>query len=524
MLNLLTESLIRIRRTGSAAVERVSLPELFVLLTDDVVASFPALRAHQRFAWHAFLVQLATIALHRANRTEPPANAEAWADLLRALTPDHPDDAPWCLLAPHDQPAFLQAAVPGGDVAAFKPVPSPDALDMLVTSRNHDLKHAAMVASEPDDWLMALITAQTMDGGLSGSYRGIARMNSDYGSRPCVSVRPEGGPGVWFERDVRTLLRCRAEISQTHSYPAMGGYALLWVTTWDGKGPVYQRNQLDPLFIEICRKIRFDVGMDAQIICLKSKNKSLIDGGFRGGITGDPWAPINIADEKIFTISKQHRLGYRQCIDLMDGTLFRASPLQVVGQDDSEDSLSVFAAAMVRGIGKTAGYCERRIPVSKAVKRLLSAGAADRIAAAGHARAELVGKLSRRVLRPALHCLLRDGKDAARLTPKQSANLDRQAHAWLERLDHEVDATFFSDLWQEFETEDGAERERIRDAWLQGLIARAGLILEDACRAVPLASMHRYRARTRAKGLFRHLAKEQFPQLYSETTDVAGAA
>ena len=179
---------------------------------------------------------------------------------------------------------------------------------------------------------------------------------------------------------------------------------------------------------------------------------------------------------------------------------------------------------MVRGSGKTAGYHERRIPVSKAVKRLLSAGAADRIAAAGHARAELVGKLSYRVLRPALHCLLRDGKEAERLTPKQSANLDRQADGWLERLDHEVDATFFSDLWREFETEDGAERERIRDTWLQDLIERAEAILDEACRAVPLASIHRYRARTRAKGLFWFLARKQFPQLYPETTDVAADA
>ena len=148
-------------------------------------------------------------------------------------------------------------------------------------------------------------------------------------------------------------------------------------------------------------------------------------------------------------------------------------------------------------------------------------GAADRIAAAGHARAELVGKLSYRVLRPALHCLLREGRDAERLTPKQSANLDRQADGWLDLLDHEVDATFFSDLWREFETEDEAERERIRDAWLQDRIDKAAAILGEACHAVPLASIHRYRARTRAKGLFWYLARKQFPQLYPETTDAA---
>jgi CRISPR system Cascade subunit CasA len=293
----------------------------------------------------------------------------------------------------------------------------------------------------------------------------------------------------------------------------------LWVTIWDGKGLVYRRDQLDPLFIEICRRIRFEVGMDDRIGCLKSTNKSLIEGGFRGGITGDPWAPINIGDEKIFTINKHPRLGYRQCIDLMDGALFRPSPLQLVSGDDPEDGLAVYAAAMVRGPGKTAGYHERRITVSKAVKRLLSVGAADQIAAAGHARAELVGKLSYQVLQPALRCLLSNGKEVKRTTPKQPQS--DPAKRWLDQLDRFADVEFFPALWQELEVFEETERERIRNTWLQDLIERAEAILGEACRAVPLASIHRYRARTRAKGRFRFLAKEQFPQLYAEETHAA---
>jgi CRISPR system Cascade subunit CasA len=173
---------------------------------------------------------------------------------------------------------------------------------------------------------------------------------------------------------------------------------------------------------------------------------------------------------------------------------------------------------MVRGSGKTAGYHERQIPISKAVKRLLSVGAADRIAAAGHARVELVGKLSYQVLRPALHCLLRDGKEAERPTTRQHEIVDRR---WLDRIDRLADAEFFPALWRELEVSEEAESERIRNAWLQDLIEWAGLILQDACRAVPLASIHRYRARTRAKERFYFLARKQFPQLYRETTDAA---
>jgi CRISPR system Cascade subunit CasA len=236
-------------------------------------------------------------------------------------------------------------------------------------------------------------------------------------------------------------------------------------------------------------------------------------------VTGDPWAPIEVKAAKCFSVTGagfNYRVGTR-----LLGSEYQKPLLAEVQDNDSDEGLALLAISVARGGGKTAGYHERSIPISKTVKRLLFAGVADQIAAAGHARVELVGALAYRVLRPALHCLLRDGKEAERLTPKQSANLDRQAERWLKRLDHEIDATFFSDLWREFETEDEGKRDRIRDAWLQDLIARAALILHDACRAVPLASIHRYRARTRAQGWFSFLARKRFPQLYPETTDAA---
>ena len=56
MLNILTDSLIRINVAGSTYP--ASLPETYAALMDDKVDAFPALRPHQRHAWHAFLVQL----------------------------------------------------------------------------------------------------------------------------------------------------------------------------------------------------------------------------------------------------------------------------------------------------------------------------------------------------------------------------------------------------------------------------------------------------------------------------------
>jgi CRISPR system Cascade subunit CasA len=249
VLNLLNEPLIRIRRPGGAAIERVSVPELLVLLADDSVASFPALRAHQRFAWHAFLVQVAAISLHRAGSTEPPARAEAWADLLRALTPGHPDDAPWCLVAPHDRPALLQAPAAGDALKWFgrsqTAIETPDGLEQAVLplmSRNHDVKNSCVIESEADDWLFSLVDVQTMSS-YSIKYPGVVRMGSGTGTRTCFTIRPPGGVGAWFMRDVRSLATAKPDERP----------GLVWLQPWTGKETIPIQD-LHPFFIEIAGK------------------------------------------------------------------------------------------------------------------------------------------------------------------------------------------------------------------------------------------------------------------------------
>ncbi len=57
MYNILTEPLIGLVKTGDFRAE-VSLPDVYAALMADQIESFPALRPHQRHAWHAFLVQV----------------------------------------------------------------------------------------------------------------------------------------------------------------------------------------------------------------------------------------------------------------------------------------------------------------------------------------------------------------------------------------------------------------------------------------------------------------------------------
>ena len=93
MLNILTEPLIRYR--SLAGNLEASLPGVYAALMADEVIAFPALRPHQRHAWHSFLVQLGAMAMHRAGLDTPPETAEEWAELIRGLTSDFPEDEPW---------------------------------------------------------------------------------------------------------------------------------------------------------------------------------------------------------------------------------------------------------------------------------------------------------------------------------------------------------------------------------------------------------------------------------------------
>ena len=65
MYNLITDPLVR-AGGQDGLVYRFSLPELYVQLASDAIASFPALRPHQRHPWHALLCQLGALACLRS--------------------------------------------------------------------------------------------------------------------------------------------------------------------------------------------------------------------------------------------------------------------------------------------------------------------------------------------------------------------------------------------------------------------------------------------------------------------------
>ena len=214
LLNVLNEPLIRYNTVGGSRVE-ASLPQVYEALMADAVGAFPALRPHQRHAWHAFLVQLGALALYRSAATEPPLDAARWETALRGLTDEFPDDEPWCLVVSDiTRPALLQAPATSTEQEGdYKhAVATPDEMDMLRTARNHDLKSAVAIGAATDDWLFALITVQTMDGYKGPGNYGISRMNGGTSNRPAFSLAPAGGVGAHVRRDIVALLDRRNDI------------------------------------------------------------------------------------------------------------------------------------------------------------------------------------------------------------------------------------------------------------------------------------------------------------------------
>ena len=506
MYNILAERLIRIHKSDGSRVE-ASLPEVYTALMADDVDAFPALRPHQRHAWHAFLVQLGAMAMHDAGLSEPPADADEWRRIIRALTcDDWPDDEPWQLAVDDiTNPAFMQPpASSDTKLADYKStVETPDELDMLVTSKNHDLKSAVATVAAHDDVIFALVSLQTSEGfGGAGNY-GVSRMNGGLGNRPAFSVTPSTRLGAHVRRDIAVLLEKWADLldgSPGHE----GGAKLLWTMPWDGaKAEALLLNALHPLYIEVCRRIRLRAHAGARLSAIRATSKSArIEAKALNGVTGDPWTPVELGGGKSLTLAAGG-FTYKRTVDY----LVKWDRPLLCGPTDAEvsssDIVQLVARAMVRGQGKTEGYYERTIPIRK---RLGSAmmrrgGGTDEFGRIANGRIEDVGKVQR-ILSHAIQAFLARG-DADNASPEQRS----LARPWLNRLDDIVDARFFEDVQVELEAP-ADQRDGIRNRWLrdaanrQGVIEDAASLLEESMDSLPCPAAFQYKARPRAENLF----------------------
>lgn len=504
MVNLITDRAIAVQ-----CDRRVSLPELLAAMTRGEVTEFPALRAHQRAAWHMFLVQLAALALWQAGQRALPQQSSAWARMLRALAPGYPGDAPW-RLAPQgpDLPAFLQPPDPGG--LKWRAIETPDALDVLVTARNHDVKRAVNRQATPDDWIFALVSLQTMSGYSGNGKNGIARMNGGFASRPLVGLAPGRGgadlsldPSTWWARDVGRLLEQRAA-GEGAARGTVGGPAMLWCLDWPEERQLNPAN-LDPWFIEVCRRVRL-VEKDGRFLAYCSTSRAArIDAKRLKGDVGDPWAPIHKKERKSLTVGEA-RLDYSKLCDLLFSGNWILPALAQRGEGEQGRDMLLVAEALSRGPGKTGGLKSRIVAMPAGTPLPPSSDPAS------EARAQMQEiEIFHRALRYSLAWAAAGGNPEV-LDAKQFARA-RDAE---DRLHEAVDRIFFPYLRRRLEKADA------RSVFLEALWSVTQREFTAALSGMRGSSLKRIKEHAGADRALANMVRREFPELFQRKTGRAG--
>jgi CRISPR system Cascade subunit CasA len=498
----------------SGEMQSESLPSLYAAMMADAIEDMPAVRPHQRQPLHCFLAQVGALALLRANATRPPEDGTAWRALLRGLTPDHLDDAPWTLVvADVTKPALLQPPIADGRIEALKEVEhTPDALDMLVTSKNHDVKRAAMAEVTAEHWLLSLLTLQTLEGFLGAGNYGISRMNGGFASRPMVGLAPDGGWGARLRRDIEALVERRREIlssdddAEAAGFKLEGGLGLLWLPPWDGFAQL-RLTDLDPYYVEICRRVRL-VKSGGRMLARRGGSKAarIAMAKELKGRTGDAWAPIDRAEEKVLTLDGEG-FHYRRVCRLLDPAAYAPAPLQRWRREDGTQGLAIVFAATVRGQGGTDGFHERRIPVPDGIAARM--GDTSSLASLAKLRVDDAGAMRLKVLKPALLALLQNAPEAVNYKHQPS---ETKAEVFLAAFDRVVDRGFFPALFLEYEAADMAAKERARIAWLVELQGLAEGVLRRAERATPRSAVRHASAVAAARDTLANRFRHVFPQ------------
>lgn len=522
-MNLLTDPVFRTQTPDG--LDALSLPQLLEALGGDRVDSLLGLQRHQEDAFHIFLCYLAGAVLAREGQTDPHQRADFWLDGIRRLT-GRDDDCAWTLLVEDvTQPAFMQAPVPKrGDFADFKPkAATPDALDVLPTAKNHDIKSSKAGRPTAESWVYALVSLQTMSGFFGQGNYGIARMNGGFGSRAVVSLAYSQRPGGRWQRDTARLLAVRdALLAGPWNYQAQG-HVLLWILPWDLKSS-FSLAALDPFYIEIARAVRL-APADGGIQALGASSKApRIAANETGGVLGDPWTPINLHDKKkgqsALTVSASG-LSPELLRNLLFGDGYSPAEMQQADADTASQDCRFAATVLVRGQGTTDGFHHASLPIPAGkARRAARRGTMEhnRLAELSQTALSDAKEMQNRVLKPAVIALLEGGPE--------KINFDRrEVNQWLtdtvKQYSETWAADFFPWLWRQAEQED---KDAARLEWLQALRDKARAVLDDAIARYPARVGRRYRSRVKAEGLFYGMLFKTFEQLKETHHDAKHSA
>jgi len=497
---------------------QADLATVLAALSAGCDVRFTSLRPHQTPAWNAFLVQLATLALDRASSPFQPLDATTWRGLMIDLANfDQPGtgETAFNLIAPPDRPAFFQPPIPDG-LSTFKNIArTPDKLDMLVTSKNHDLKAARMKQATEEDWAFALMSLQTQEGYFGRFNYGIARMNGGYAARPFVSLQISENTGVQFCRDVSLLLSRIDAMANFFS----GDLGLTWVRKWDGLRQ-FAVNELHPLCLEVCRRVRLERDARGSIFARVGNSQAsriATPAEFKGD-TSDPWTPVTQSDGKSLSITADGYSWRRMC-KLLFGDAKETWKLPLLAKPQKVDGRGILVlscAGITRGESKTEGFHSRKIYIPPAAHAVLEPENADHTAWALAARNHEndASTMARKVLRFALMCGFQKGRDEVRLDAREAGAAVDQI--LLEHFDPFVDRTFFQFL---LDDRDISFSDR-RLSWQQALKGQAEHALHLGLAQGPQTEERRFWAEARALNAFNATLYKNFEDLRTTAIEV----
>ena len=486
MNDLLTEPLFSLRIDGSAV--GASLPGVLASLSRGADVEYLRVRPYQEQGWHCFLVQLAAFAMDRSGVDAPWVEEARWREQLLELS-GGPEA--WQLVVDDlRKPAFMQAPIPEGRLGVLKdgPIQRPDdsSLDLLFTTRGHDLKGNRFAEPSAEHWVHTLISLQTLAAFGGRSNYGVIRMNGGYGSRPMVGLALP-----WAQRFAHDTAAWRTayEGPGAARFDRAEGIGLLWTVPWSGKkSATLATSALHPAFIEVCRRVRLAEAEGNVVAFRVGTEAPRVDGKLLNGVTGDAWTPVN-SEGKSLTV--KGGFAYSSLHTLLFGGEWQMPASVTTTASDRPSTLEF--RALEGGQGETAGFHLRRVDVPK--KAMAGFGMVEedqRFALRSAFQIELVKAVARSALRPAIAALLQGGADELDLR-------DDRIRPVLQGFERRVDAGYFEQLFRS-PTADPEDHQAWFGAFLEQVAKGA---FESATKSLPIPDARRERALAAAESLFR---------------------
>ena len=340
----------------------MNLPTLLTLAVDSQIYDLPLLRSHQMQAWHCLLAQLAATALGATEIYDLPTTPPGWRQALLNITQGLDS---WDLVGERpDQPAFLQPPVT--DEAGLRKIKdkgrseyrTPDGLDLIYSSKAHDVKPDIDLEGDPASWLYALVDLQTAQFYSGNALYGVSRMRTGQSSRPFISLTPSLDFGTHLTRDIRALLE-HPDLTGPSGRPTA-----VWELPWTGKKEeTLDPEELAPLYVDTCRRVRL-IYQKGKILAVYATSESpRVTPGLD---TGDPWAPMDPKRGKPMDL-QEGGFTWRQMCNYISGKRWQWSTLMHPSQEElaSPKTSYIIARSFSRSQGKMHNHYQYIIPLSK---------------------------------------------------------------------------------------------------------------------------------------------------------------